>query len=202
MVTNTIQNPNPAQEKPFFLLRRVAHPLTPTFIFGILAFGITFISLHFHPRSLLSTLALLSLGVIFWTPTEYVLHRFVFHLTQVKEPWKTMASGLHMAHHRNVQTQDLIIAPPGVAVIFSTLIYLFSLLFTQSFAISALLISGLFIGYIFYEWAHFSAHRYHPKNKIAAYLKQYHLMHHFKYPNRVFGVTNPFWDWIFGTYSK
>ncbi len=202
MVTNSIQTNNLSQEKPIFLLRRVAHPLTPTLIFGILAFLIALVSLHFHPRSWLSTFSFLLLGIFFWTPTEYILHRFVFHLTQVREPWKSIASSLHMAHHRNVQTQDLIIAPPGVAIIFSTLIYLFSLIFTQSFSLSALLISGLYIGYIFYEWAHFSAHRYHPKNKIAAYLKQYHLAHHFKYPSSTFGVTNPFWDWIFGTLKK
>lgn len=32
-----------------------------------------------------------------------------------------------------------------------------------------------------------------------ATLKKYHLEHHFADYNNGFGVTSPFWDWVFGT---
>jgi len=30
-------------------------------------------------------------------------------------------------------------------------------------------------------------------------LKKYHLVHHFKDSDHYFGVTSPFWDWLFET---
>lgn len=34
---------------------------------------------------------------------------------------------------------------------------------------------------------------------ILKQLKRSHLKHHFRDSNRGFGVTNTFWDWVFGT---
>lgn len=143
---------------------------------------------------------LFATGALAWTLIEYGLHRFVFHWTEVREPWKTLASGLHMAHHGSTDTADLIIAPPVASLSFGILFYLLFALVTWSLRDAAALEVGIFAGYLYYEWVHFMSHRFHPRTALGKYLRKYHLQHHFRDGDRQFGVTNPFWDIIFKTY--
>jgi len=184
------------------LFFRFAHPLSPTLTFGPLAVILFLLSYDLQARSWLSTGALLLGGVLIWTLIEYVLHRFVFHLVQVKEPWKTIASGLHMAHHRDTEVKELVIAPPVVSLLFSIPIFLILLAFTWNVSTALMLHVGVLVGYIGYEWCHYGAHQYTPKTSLARYLKRYHLQHHFKHPNGSFGVTTPMWDYVFGSSYK
>lgn len=51
-----------------------------------------------------------------------------------------------------------------------------------------------------YEWKHYVAHRpLKPKSKFGVWLKKTHILHHYKNENFWFGVSNPFFDIIFGT---
>lgn len=184
------------------LLKPFTHPWMATGMYTPIGILLTGFSFFFHPRSFVTVLSFIFLGIFIWTFIEYLLHRFVFHFTKVREPWRSIASGLHMAHHRDIETKDLIIAPPLVSFIYATFLYFIFALVTQSFSLAAFMSTGLLIGYVAYEWAHYGSHRFHPKSKIGKYLKQYHLLHHFKYPNDVFGVTNPFWDFVFKTHKK
>lgn len=184
------------------LFFRFAHPWGPTLTFGPLAVLLFALSLDLQARSWFSTGALVLGGVLAWTLIEYVLHRFVFHLVQVKEPWKTIASGLHMAHHRDTELKNLIIAPPLVSLLFSIPIFLILLAFTWNVGTALMIHSGILVGYIAYEWCHYGAHQYNPKFALTRYLKRYHLQHHFKDPNGTFGVTTPMWDYVFGSSYK
>ncbi|MFO1519114.1 MAG: sterol desaturase family protein [bacterium] len=187
---------------PEIFLRRFSHPWKPMALFIPLALLLTWLSLSAHPRSIGSVVLWIALGVFAWTLIEYFLHRHVFHLTQIKEPWRSMASGLHLAHHKTVDTADLIIAPPISSLTFGTLVYFVFALFTFSFSAAALLETGVLIGYLFYEWCHYGAHRFQINSRIGKYLKQYHLRHHFKEPHRAYGVTSPLWDMVFRTLPK
>lgn len=184
------------------LFFRFSHPWAPTLTFGPLALLFALLSFDIQTRSWLSAGSLILGGVLVWTLIEYVLHRFVFHLVQVKEPWKTIASGLHMAHHRDTETKDLIIAPPVVSLLFSIPIFLILLACTQSVSAALMMHAGVLFGYIAYEWCHYGAHQYNAKSGVAKYLKRYHLQHHFKHPNGSFGVTTPMWDYVFGSTYK
>jgi len=181
------------------LFFRFAHPLGPTWLFGPIALLLLGLSLGFHPRPFASVSVALLVGVFYWTLIEYVLHRFIFHLVKVKEPWRNLASGLHMAHHRDMGEKELIIAPPMVSLFFTPMIFLPLWALTRDWTLATLVLAGVFIGYILYEWAHYGAHQYQPKNAFFRYLKRYHLLHHYKNPNGTFGVTTPIWDYVFGS---
>ncbi len=184
------------REKVFF---RVSHPLIPTLIFSISAWGLIRFAQHIQPLSFWKTLGLVGTGLILWTLIEYLLHRFVFHWTQVAEPWRSLFSGLHMAHHRDPQERSLIIAPPLVSLLISLLFYGLCFAITWNMAFSALLVAGIQIAYIYYEWVHYGVHEFQARTPWTRYQKRYHLTHHSKKPKEVFGVTVPFWDWVFGT---
>ncbi len=185
-----------------FLFRRFAHPWMPVAFYLPIIFLISGLALHYHPHSYLSIVLSLIAGIFSWTLVEYVLHRFIFHLTKIKQPWRDLASGLHLAHHRSSQTNDLILAPPISSLGFGSVLYLLFWLFSQSAATAALLESGLLLGYLGYEWVHYMAHRYHPKFFLWRYLKSYHLKHHFLDPAKSYGVTSPLWDALFQTKSQ
>ncbi len=192
---DTVQNINN-----HFLLRRFSHPWMPTLLYCPLAILFIIISISYQQRNVTSILLFVGLGLFSWTLLEYFLHRFVFHWTQGKEPWRSLASGLHMAHHRSTDAKDLIIAPPLVSIIFGTFVYFLFVVILQSWAQAALLESGLLMGYVVYEWVHYGAHRFRSQSRVGKYLQQYHLRHHFKNPSGVFGVTSPLWDYVFRSY--
>ena len=181
------------------LFFRFSHPLGPTLLFTPIALLLIGFSLQIQSRSPAVVALALVGGVFYWTLIEYFLHRCIFHLVKIKEPWRSLASGLHMAHHREMDVKELIIAPPLVSLGFSPVIFLIALAFTWSYSLAMLIVAGVFIGYILYEWAHYASHQYQPKNSFFKYLKRYHLLHHYKDPNGTFGVTSPIWDYVFGT---
>jgi len=185
------------------LVRRFSHPWMPMALYLPIGALLVWFAQTSEPRSLVSTGLWVMGGVFLWSFVEYLLHRFVFHWTEVKEPWRNLASGLHMQHHRTADTADLILAPPLVSMFFGTFIFGVFAVLTWSLTRAALLETGLFIGYLAYEWVHFMSHRFKPKSAVGKYLKHYHLRHHFKDPHHSYGVTSPLWDYVFGsTYSN
>lgn len=173
----------------------------PTASFIPLGVVLVYLSLRVHPRPALEAAIWVVAGILAWTLVEYVLHRFIFHWTEVKEPWKTLASGLHMAHHASTDRGDLIVAPPGVSLFLAAFFYLVFSLLAWSFSAAALIEAGLFLGFIAYEWVHYGSHRFLPRSGVGKYLRKYHLQHHHKCPDRQYGVTTPLWDHVFGTFS-
>ena len=43
--------------------------------------------------------------------------------------------------------------------------------------------------------------RAHP-NAIGKFLRKFHMKHHYQDGNAYFGISNPFWDLVFGTYHS
>ncbi|HCU24515.1 MAG TPA: hypothetical protein DF383_05815 [Deltaproteobacteria bacterium] len=173
------------------------HPWEPTLMFGALGGGVIWLSLAQEARSWSSALLLIVLGIFSWTFLEYLLHRFVFHL--VREPWRTKVSGRHLDHHRDTEIKELILAPALVSLIVSGLVFLIFWGLSGNTNIALLLLGGLYLGYVAYEWCHYATHQYALNFPLGRYLKRYHLLHHFKNPNGTFGVTSPFWDIVFRT---
>ncbi len=179
--------------------QRLRHPVQPMLMYIPFGAILLYASLHHQPRAWSTVLALLIIGCLSWSIVEYVLHRFLFHISDVKEPWKTLASGLHLDHHHNPEDPDKVLAPPLASLAFGAVVYLLFVLVSFSFSTGAILMVGLFAGYMIYEWVHYGAHHFKPKTKIGQYLRKYHLRHHYRYDDKAYGVTSPLWDMVFGT---
>ena len=183
------------------LTYRISHPWIAMGIYLPLLIVLSYLNYHFNPLPFTTLLPLILFGILSWSFVEYILHRFVFHLTKIKEPWRNLASGPHMAHHREVDIPNLILASPLSSLSFGLPIYFIYSLICWSFSKGAWMEMGMMISYMVYEWMHYAAHCYQPKWTYFKNLKHYHLKHHFKYPNDCFGVTQTFWDKVFGTYK-
>ena len=59
--------------------------------------------------------------------------------------------------------------------------------------------AGFYVGYVVYDEIHFHVHHRPPRTKVEMTLRRLHLLHHFRDPHRGYGVSAPYWDYVFGT---
>lgn len=59
--------------------------------------------------------------------------------------------------------------------------------------------AGTAAGYISYDMIHYFTHHFDFKCGHIAMMKKYHMQHHYKHGEIGFGVSQKFWDYVFGT---
>ncbi|MCA1318532.1 sterol desaturase family protein [Bacillus tianshenii] len=145
--------------------------------------------------------ACMLLGLLIFMFSEYMTHRFVFHLKPPKSPFLLkMLRRLHYDHHTDPNDLHLLFLPlwyslPNLSVL-AGIFYLISgdIWLTLAFA------TGLMTMLFLYEWKHYVAHRpIKPKSRFGKWVKKTHILHHFKNENFWYGVSTPFVDVLFGT---
>jgi len=142
------------------------------------------------------------IGVIFWTLMEYSLHRWAFHFEPKTERGERILFLVHGIHHDYPQDSKRLVMPPSVslilAVITYTLLFGITSIFGATYLIPAIF-AGVVSGYLYYDMVHYSQHHMQINNPYYKDLKEYHLKHHYKEPDLAFGISNKFWDRVFGT---
>src|SRR5436190_21809152 len=172
------------------------HPAVPVVIFGPVTV-IAFV-LGASRVGLLGAIGAAAVGYVVWTLTEYWLHRLVFHF----EPEKGIGARLHWiihgVHHDHPNDPLRLVMPPSVSVPLATLFYLgfAAVLGTPSAYVFA---AGFLGGYLTYDMTHFHLHHHSPRTKLGKLLRELHMRHHFQDDKRGFGVSAPFWDYVFRT---
>lgn len=129
-------------------------------------------------------------GVLAWTLVEYCFHRWIYHKGE------TLAHAGHLLHH---DEPEALIGMPWF--ITSAVMYSLWLVFGYALALGAAssFISGWLSGFVFYySFHHVMHHHFQMKNSWYRKLRAHHKVHH-QIPGSNFGVTNRFWDQIFGT---
>lgn len=134
-------------------------------------------------------------GIILWTFTEYMLHRFLGHEHKGKNFFKNE----HFQHHAKFNY-----FAPAHKKIISALI-LFAALLTVGGLIFPILnvlffLTGFFGMGTLYEVTHFRYHSKEPVAPVFIILRKHHFYHHFHNPKVNHGVTTRFWDRVFGTF--
>ena len=143
------------------------------------------------------------IGLFAWSFTEYTLHRWAFHF-QPRTPWQEKIAFLvHGVHHDQPQLKTRLVMPPVVSVPLALLFYgIFRLVVNVVLGAPywfAPLFAGFVAGYVIYDMTHYATHHLPMRWGILKILKRQHMMHHYKTPDRCYGVTSPLWDIVFGT---
>ena len=135
-------------------------------------------------------------GLFFWTFGEYVLHRWLFHYVNDSKIVQTIHHALHGHHHEHPRDYSRLFMPIVPALIFLSFFlgFFYSLLGAYGFPFLA----GFEAGYLIYVSLHYSMHTIQPPKRLKR-LWEHHALHHYQYPDLAFGVSNTFWDYIFGT---
>lgn len=173
------------------------HISVPVTMHSMICIGVSYVALQQH--SLLVFVSLFAAGWLFWTFSEYWIHRYVYHVkTNNKWLLKIQYTG-HGIHHQYPKDPTRLAMPPLPAIILIAIFYALFWLIMENYALAFL--PGFLFGYILYISLHYAEHRYKaPKFGPLNRLWKYHMLHHYKYPEtKVFGVSTILWDRIFGT---
>jgi hypothetical protein len=129
-------------------------------------------------------------GLLSWTLSEYLSHRFVYHV------WDSFLSQGHGLHHDDPRALIGVPWPLTTAV----LVAVFFLVTTvASPAVTGLFMAGNWTGYVIYCLAHHGSHHWRLNSRWFRRMRRHHLIHH-AHPAFNWGFTTGFWDRRFGTH--
>lgn len=136
-------------------------------------------------------------GIVAWTFLEYVMHRFIFHAMEHTRYFHKTYQYIHGFHHEHPKDPKHLFMPIPVGL---GLLLFFLLIFSLLLGWYAMsFVPGLLTGYLIYTLGHYSMHRYAPPFEWLKPVWRHHQLHHYRTPERAFGVSNRFWDRVFGT---
>lgn len=146
-------------------------------------------------------LAVFAFGMLTFMFSEYLTHRFVFHLKPPKNPFLLkMLKRLHYDHHTDPNDLHLLFLPLWYSLPNLSVLAIIFYLIAGSWGLTFAFASGLMMMLFLYEWKHYVAHRpIKPRTKFGKWVKKTHILHHFKNENFWYGVSTPFVDVLFGT---
>ncbi len=177
------------------------HWSVPLFLYVPLITFLLWCSLVVFATPLSHVFALIIGGVLTWTLTEYLLHRFVFHYEPKSEKGKRLHFIIHGVHHDYPNDSLRLVLPPIISIPSALVFYtLFFVVFGKVYVLP--FFAGFGLGYLIYDMIHYAIHHAPMRGKFALFFKTQHMKHHFKEPNALFGVSSPLWDYVFRTKVK
>jgi sterol desaturase/sphingolipid hydroxylase (fatty acid hydroxylase superfamily) len=174
------------------------HFSVPLYIYIPVILAFLYRSVILYELSFTKILALIILGIIVWSLTEYLLHRFVFHYVPDSKFGLRIHFIFHGVHHDYPSDSRRLVMPPSVSVPLALLFfYLFKAILGYIYV--APFMAGFLTGYLFYDMTHYAIHHFNMHNKFWLAIKNHHMKHHYQDPAKGFGVSSPVWDKIIGT---
>ncbi len=176
------------------------HIAVPLVIFFLYSSALLCWSISYTSLSVSATIGMFLTGMVAFTWVEYMVHRYVFHMFAETERQAKVKYTMHGVHHEFPKDKGRLAMPPVLSLTISTLLLLLLRVILGDLVFSFL--PGFLVGYAAYLSIHYMVHRFQaPKNFFKA-LWINHSLHHYKNEEKVFGVSSPFWDYIYGTMLK
>jgi sterol desaturase/sphingolipid hydroxylase (fatty acid hydroxylase superfamily) len=173
------------------------HPAVPVLIF-VPAITALFVAGARGEPTTVQVVGLVLAGYVFWTLTEYWMHRLIFHF----EPEEGLGARLHWiihgVHHDHPNDPLRLVMPPSVSIPLALGFWgLFVLVLGMPWA--HVFAAGFLAGYLAYDLTHYHVHHHRPRTRVGKLVRELHMRHHFQDDTKGFGVSAPFWDYVFGT---
>jgi len=136
-------------------------------------------------------------GILTWTLTEYLMHRYLFHWINENPFIKKFHYVIHGVHHSYPKDEGRLFMPPAPGIVFAGAFFLLFYLLMGAYSFA--FFPGFVTGYLMYVYTHFAIHRFKKPRNLLGYIWDHHNKHHFKHDDKAFGVSSPLWDVVFGT---
>src|SRR5262249_50702533 len=130
-------------------------------------------------------------GVLIWTLLEYVFHRFLLHAEFRDPKLRAFVNASHLRHHAVPRDRDQILVQLPFALVTSSIIYATFLAITRSFFATSGIITGIWLGFLYYEAVHYRVHMSLAHSPLLQQQRRAHFYHHFSNSGKCFGVTSP-----------
>ena len=173
------------------------HISVPITIFLLYSGGLLYWSAANTSLQLGTTVALFFTGLLVFTLVEYIMHRYLFHMGTYTTLRKKLQYAFHGVHHDYPKDKDRLAMPPIMSITIATILLFLLRLVMDDFVFGFL--PGFLTGYAGYLFVHYIVHAFQPPKNIFKTLWVHHGIHHYKNPERAFGVSSPLWDYIFRT---
>jgi len=174
-----------------------------------------------------ATAGLAVLGLLAWTGTEFLLHRYVFHEIATEEVERSVKLKVHRlskdepilprldgwrerfyfvahgVHHEFPSDPRRLVMPPSVSIPLALLFYGLYIL-TLGPHLTPAFFAGFVAGYLVYDTSHYAIHFIRPGGRPEEMMYRMgkgHMRHHFSDNHKDFGVSSPLWDLLVGTFD-
>ena len=174
------------------------HFSIPLYIFIPIILAFLYRAVYLFGSGLIEVISIMVFGIIVWSLTEYMLHRFIFHYNPSSKIGKRIHFIFHGVHHDYPSDSKRLVMPPSVSIPLASLFYV-SFLIVFGPAKVAALMPGFLIGYLFYDMTHYAVHHFNMHSRLWLALKNHHMKHHYQDSKKGYGVSSPVWDKIIGT---
>ncbi|WGH75953.1 sterol desaturase family protein [Tenacibaculum tangerinum] len=139
-------------------------------------------------------------GLFVFTLVEYLMHRYVYHIKPHTHTMEDMSYKMHGVHHDYPKDKKRLAMPPILALILATLFFILYRVILGDLVFGFL--AGFLMGCTIYLTIHYSVHIFRVHKKFLKTLWYHHAVHHYRQPNKAFGVSSPLWDYVFNTMPK
>jgi sterol desaturase/sphingolipid hydroxylase (fatty acid hydroxylase superfamily) len=174
------------------------HYTVPLFIYIPVILVMLYLSVAVYYIPFLNIVVLIIGGIFAWSLAEYLLHRFVFHFKAKSEFGKKIHFIFHGVHHDYPSDSKRLVMPPSVSIPLAIIFYfIFRLIFGPVLMFP--FFAGFIAGYLFYDISHYAIHHFNMHSKFWLAIKNHHMLHHYQDEYKGYGVSSPFWDYIFRT---
>jgi len=188
-------------KNPFLESLTKTNPVQNIIVYGItigllIAFALIKIEL-----SVLEVIGLFVAGVFVWTFAEYMLHRFVFHWVTEAKWSQRFHFIMHGSHHHYPTDEERLLMPPVPGLIMASMLFggFYAIFWLAGYSDLCFgFFPGFFSGYLMYSFVHRATHMMRPPKRFK-HIWHHHSLHHYRFPDKAFGVSSNFWDKVFGT---
>ncbi|MGB7785468.1 MAG: sterol desaturase family protein [Salinimicrobium sp.] len=184
------------------LLEKLTHThiSAPLIIFGGIAAVLIYFGIFEKGFSVPLMLLLFFAGLFFFTLVEYLMHRYLYHIPATSERKKKIAYTMHGVHHDYPKDRSRLAMPPVLSLIIASILFVIYRAVLGDLVFGFL--AGFLVGYAIYLGVHYSIHAFKVPNNFLKILWHHHSIHHYREPDRAFGVSSPFWDHVFRTMPR
>lgn len=150
-------------------------------------------------ESVLSGVFLFMFALFFWTFFEYIFHRYINHIDEFfpeSELARKIAFTIHGIHHEYPRDRERLMMPPIPGLLILAVLFVTYLVLLGNWV--WVFMPGFMAGYMIYSFIHISVHKRHVPSILKTQYR-HHAIHHYKHPEKAFGVSTTLWDRVFGT---
>jgi sterol desaturase/sphingolipid hydroxylase (fatty acid hydroxylase superfamily) len=205
MEKQLLHNPNDYGTTALFknpILEKLArtHIAVPLSIYFVGSAWLIYISFSKGYTGLWEGVGVFVAGMIFWTFTEYQMHKHVFHMLPTNKFKEKLQYTFHGVHHEFPRDKTRLAMPPAASLMILTALFFIFKLIIGNYAYTFL--PGFVMGYSAYLGVHYMVHAFRPPKNRFNVLWINHSIHHYKDDTVAFGVSSPLWDYLIGTMPK
>ncbi len=176
------------------------HISLPLIIFGVISVALVYYGIFEKGFEAPVMVALFFGGLFFFTLVEYLMHRYLYHIPANTPRKQKISYTMHGVHHDYPKDKSRLAMPPVLSLVVATVLFIIYRAVLGDYVFGFL--AGFLIGYAGYLAVHYSVHAFKVPNNFLKTLWHHHSIHHYREPDRAFGVSSPLWDHIFATMPR